>query len=224
MSDEPISLHPEGPIPSPTPPPPSPFSSPRSWMLMVPVIFGTAMLACGGAWLVAVRTTSGVAHGPQVNVTFDSACAAPIIDERLAEYGFPGTWDGPVLHLTLTGAPGEEAVPAALAAPGHLVLEVEGKPVPYTLQNGGMQLSLQGTPVALFTMSKELPDAGLTATLDGTQLEIESVNGNELMLAARAENSTAALRIATDRVVQIKHPLPCVVKVLSVEPVVTSGG
>lgn len=218
MSDAPIPLHPpesgpDGPGPAG---PPSPFSSPRSWMLMVPVIFGSMLLLSGLGWFVAVRNTAGVANGPKVDVTFDSTCAAVVIGDRLAEYGLPGTWEGPVLHLTLAGTPGEDAVPAALAAPGKLALVSDGAEVPFEVLNAAFSISLQGAPVAIFTMKKDLPAGDLHATLDGAEMEIESVNGNELMLASRAETSVEAVRNATDWFVQVKHPLPCDVRVLSV--------
>ncbi|GDX78234.1 hypothetical protein LBMAG42_00450 [Deltaproteobacteria bacterium] len=203
----------------PGPPAPrSPFSDPRAWMLLVPVVFGTGMILAGGAWLIAVRGTSGAASGATVTVTFDSACAADTMRDRLLDYGIPGEWQGADLTLTLPGMPGDDLVPAALTAPGKLELAADGAPVPYTLIEGGVQINITGTPVSLFTMKKDLPQTGLSAKLDGVEVEVESVNGNELMLAARGKDSTEALRFATDRVVQVRHPLPCAVSVLDVKP------
>ncbi len=187
-------------------------------MLLVPVVFGTGMILAAGSWYIAVQGTSGTAAGARVTATFDSACAADTIHDRLLDYGLPGEWSGADLTLTLPGMPGDELVPAALAAPGRLELSAEGAPVPYTLIEGGVQINITGTAVSLFTMKKDLPQTGLTATLDGVAVEVESVNGNELMLSARGKDSTEALRYATDRVVQVRHPLPCVVRVLSVKP------
>lgn len=201
--------------------PPGPgtgFTDPRAWMLLVPVVFGSAMMLAGGAWLFTVRGTSGVASGARVTMVVDSTCAVDTITDRLADYGLPGEWKGPELTLTLPGVQGDDLVPAALSAGGRLDLFAEGAAVPFTVIEGGVQINVTGTPVSLFTMKADLPQIGLTATLDGEPVEVESVNGNELMLAARGQNSIEALRFATDRVVQVRHPLPCAVGVLGVRP------
>lgn len=199
--------------------PPGPgtgFTDPRAWMLLVPVVFGSGMMLAGAAWFFTVRGTAGVASGARVTMTVDSVCAVDTLTDRLADYGLPGEWKGAELTLTLPGVQGDDLVPAALAAGGRLELFAAGASVPFTLIEGGVQINVTGTPVSLFTMKADLPQIGLTATLDGAAVEVESVNGNELMLAARGLHSTEALRYATDRVVQVRHPLPCAVKVLGV--------
>jgi hypothetical protein len=46
--------------------------------------------------------------------------------------------------------------------------------------------------------------------LDGQKVELEnSDSGVELQIPARAADSRSALRLATDRVVALRHPLPC---------------
>lgn len=194
------------------------WRSQHAWMLAVPVAIGSAMLLGGVAWVVTVFGTDGVARGPQVDVVVSDTCATAEIDARLAEYGLPGTWTGATLRLTLPGARGDEAVPAALAAPGKLEMTFEGKPLEARLLNAGVQIDTGGTPVSLYTFDTAIP-AGVVVTLDGAAMTVASANGNELMLAAYAGHSTDALRLATDRVVQVRHPLPCEPQIVSVTPV-----
>ena len=189
---------------------------PRAAMLLVPVLFGGGMLLAGLSWVVAILTTSGSASGEVVDVRFSSECAAAAISDRLAAYGLPGAWRGDTLRLTLPGTPGDEAVPAALAARGRLAVVVRGEVQSVRVEQAGVQISLTGTPVSLFTLDAELVEAGLVVTIDGAVQEIESVNSRELMLAARGADSTEALRTAADRVTQVLHPLPCDVQVVSV--------
>lgn len=180
----------------------------RAAILAVPVLFGGGMIGAGMAWWLAVSTTSGTARGETVTLALDTDCARVALDNRLADYGLPATWDGQRLRVTLPGTPGDDAVPAAILAPGRLELRDGDAVVDARLRNAGVQVSFSGAAVSLFTFDRALPTT-LTATLDGTPLEVESVNGHELMVAARAGTSTEALRIATDRVVQARWPLPC---------------
>jgi hypothetical protein len=165
-----------------------------------------------------VLNTSGAARGDAVDVTFSSDCAAAAITARIDAYGLPGRWEGSTLRLTLAGTPGDEAVPAALAAPGKLVLRAAGADLPVVVERGGVQISFTGTAVSLFTFDAELPETGLSVMLDGAPMEVESVNSRELMIAARGVDSTEALRVAADRVTQVLHPLPCAVSVVAVAP------
>lgn len=202
------------------PPPAAPAGrDPRAAMLLVPVVFGVGMLGAAVAWLLTVMNTSGSAAGPTVDVRFSSDCAASAISARLEDYGLPGTWSGSTLRLTLAGTPGDEGVPAALAVPGKLLVTLDGVPQTVAIQNGGVQLSLTGVPVSLFTLDIELPERGLAVAIDGVAQDIESVNSREVMLAARGATSTEVLRLAADRVTQVRHPLPCEVQVLEVVPV-----
>ncbi len=191
---------------------------PRSAMLLVPVVFGGGMLLAAVAWLVTVMNTSGAAKGASVDVEFSSDCAAAAISDRIAAYGLPGSWTGSTLRLQLAGAPGDEAVPAALAAPGAFAASAGGAPLRVAVERGGVQLSLTGSAVSLFTLDAELPEEGLVVTIDGVPQEVESVNSRELMLSARGADSIEALRVAADRVTQVLHPLPCRVTVLGVRP------
>ena len=170
------------------------------------------MLA-GAGFLVASQTTQGAAAGDPIAITFSSECAKSQIAARLADFGLLSSWNGRVLTTQLPGTPGDGALPEALARRGDLVLANAGVDSGLHVQNAGVQVSLQGSAVSLFTLDGNLTDEGATATLDGEPLDIESVNGNELQVAARGATSTDALRVATDRIVQVRHPLPCDVHV-----------
>jgi hypothetical protein len=182
------------------------------------VLIGTGMLIAGVAFLLATRFTTGEAQGEHVAITFDSDCGREAIEARLLDYGLESDWAGSTLATQLPGMPGDEGVPAALATRGELVVKVDGAPTPVRVLNAGVQVSLSGTAVSLLVLETALPSRGVTAFLDGAPLEIEAVNGEELQIAARGADSTAALRAATDRVVQIRHPLPCAVTVAEVHP------
>ena len=175
------------------------------------------MLLAGAGFLVASRSTTGEARGPSVRITFSSECARAAVDQRLANYGLPATWEGAVLTTQLPGTPGDGALPETLARTGHFSIQVEGRPAGVRVQNAGVQVSLQGGAVSLFTLDGNLPERGVVATLDGEPLEIESINGNELQISARGATSTDALRVATDRVVQVRYPLPCDTRVVFTE-------
>lgn len=190
----------------------------RFWMLAVPIAVGALLLLGGVGWVGAVFTTGGTAGGKQVDVVYSDACAAAAIDARLAEYGLPGAWSGTTLRLTLPGSAADAELPAALAAPGVLVMTVDGKPLEAVLQNAGVQIDTQGVPVSLYTFDTAIPEA-VVVTLDGAPMSVQSANGNELMLGAWSRQAVDGLRIATDRVVQVRHPLPCAPQVVSVTPV-----
>ncbi len=183
----------------------------RAAILAVPVLFGAGMIGAGLAWWIAVTHTAGTASGETITLLLTDDCGRVALDNRLADYGLPATWNGLELAVTLPGTPGDDAVPAALLAPGRLELADDAGPVEARLLNAGVQVSFSGAAASVFTFDQSLPEA-TRATLDGTALEVESVTANELVVAARGASSTEALRVATDRVVQVRWPLPCAVR------------
>lgn len=180
----------------------------RAAILTVPVVFGSAMILAAGGWFLAVQNTSGVARGAPLDIVVPAECNRVAIESRLADYGLPYSWNGETLTVTLAGTPGDEHFAAALLAPGKLVLVSGAEPVVARVTNAGVQVSFAGVAVSLFTYDKALP-TGLVATLDGVPVEVESVNGHELQIAARGATSTEALRVATDRVVAVRWPGAC---------------
>ena len=183
-------------------------------------VVGGIVLATVG-WYVRVSTFEGVATGASVRFAFQSACdaeARPVIAARLADYGVPATpaADGLAFDVTLPGAMPDEAthLPKALAAPGQLAVRIDGVATPATVTNVGMQLAFSGSPITLLMLNESLPERGVTASLDGVEVDIEEVTGPELQIAARAGDSREAIRIASDRAVQLRHPLPCAVTVV----------
>lgn len=186
----------------------------RAWLLAAPIVVGGGMLLAGAGFLLVSRTTSGQASGAPIAITFESDCAKPAINARLADFGLPSSWSGAVLTTQLPGSPGDGALPESLARRGQLKMLVNGVDSGLNVVNGGVQVSLQGGAVSLFTLDGNLPELGVVVSLDGEPLEIESINGNELQISARGVTSTDALRIATDRVVQVRYPLPCDTRVV----------
>lgn len=190
----------------------------RGWLLGAPILMGGGMLLAGAAFLVASQTTSGSASGAPIRISFDSDCAKSQISARLSDFGLPQAWDGAVLTTQLPGTPGDSALPETLARKGALSILVNGVPAGLSVKSAGVQVSFQGAAVSLFVLDGNLPDEGVLVSLDGEPLEIEAINENELQIAARGATSTDALRVATDRVVQIRHPLPCDARVVFTEP------
>lgn len=189
----------------------------RGLVVLVPIVTGAGMILAAVAWFGAIRL-GGKADGPRVRVVLDSTCAAAAISDRASDLGLDPVADGPAVLLSLPGLPDDrEHLPGVLAAPGRLELFVDGAPRPAQVRNVGVQIALSGAPVTLLTTDQALPAQGVTARLDGVEIPVESVNGGELMLAAVAATPQEALRVATDRVVAIRHPLPCAAAVTAVE-------
>ncbi len=197
-------------------------------MAAVITIVGGIVVATVG-WYIRVTTYEGQATGERVRITLASACdaeARPVLAARLADYGMPATpADGLAFDVTLPGVlPDERAhVPTALVAPGKLEVQVDGAPRPVTVSQVGMQLAFTGVPITLLMLNESLPEKGVTATIDGQPVDVEEVTGPELQLAARAGQSTDAIRLASDRAVQIRHPLPCPVTVVEILDLGTGG-
>ncbi|MDP2306232.1 MAG: hypothetical protein Q8P18_09425 [Pseudomonadota bacterium] len=187
-------------------------------------VAGGLVLATVG-WYATVRGTSGEARGVRARVSFTSTCdaeARPVILARLAEYGLPAQpapdTGGLAFDVTMPGLPDDLAhVPAALAAPGTLEVRVDGAIRPVVIQDLGVQLAFSGTPVTLLLLEEALPERGVEVWIDGKPADVEEVTGVELQIAARAAQSTDALRLATDRAVALRHPLPCVVTAIGAE-------
>lgn len=181
----------------------------RAVVLAIPILFGGGMIAAGVAWIVTVQLTDGAAKGEPIALELSSDCANTAIAARLAEWGLPANWEGTHLRIVGPGMPDDrEHMRSAIVAPGVFTLSHEGQPVPAKVRHAGVQMSLQGQPVSLLTLEAAPPNA-VEARLDGELLEIESINGGEVQIRALAESSEAAMRLAADRVVWIRYPLPC---------------
>ena len=191
-------------------------------MFMGPVLVGGGLVAATIGWYVKVQDTAGEAVGAPFPVRFAADCAEARdpLEARMKDLGVVAAPDpsapAGTFGYTLRG-PGKDDdathLPAMLATPGKLVLTKNGTALELRPRDIGMQLAFSGTPVTLMVFPEPLPPEGLTVTLDGRPVEVESLSGVELQLASRAGDSRTALRTATERVVQIRHPLPCPVRV-----------
>lgn len=195
------------------------MASRGSWLLLVPVAAGAGLLLAAIGWWLAVQA-GGEARGGWARVDFAADCGAAaqgVLAERLDDYGLEHeVVEAPLgFELRLPGLPDDlEHLPRALAARGELVLTVGGEPRPARVRNVGVQLGLQGNPVTLLTLEDALPATGVEARLDGEPLVISSINGGELQIDARGDTPREALRVASDRAVQLRHPMPCAVRVV----------
>ena len=186
------------------------------------MVIGLGILIAGVAWIVAVQSTSGQATGERVRMKFTSACGQDFqtaMLARLLDYGLDADFepDGTLL-MTMPGMPDDrEHMPIALTRPGRFEVWRNGEKTLAHFQEAGVQISFQGTATTIITVDTHLDPDGTEVRIDGMPIPAE-INDNELQLAISEETSQAALRQATDRAVQIRHPLPCDVQVASIEP------
>lgn len=198
-------------------------------VLSVPILLGIGMLAAGIGLFVAIQI-GGKAEGETVRYTFGSTCtleARPVLLERITELGLPVQAFGAGLdfQVQLPGVSDDERehVPRALVRPGTFAVFVDGKPFPAAIRHAGFQLSLQtGTAVTLVTLNQAPAETGLEVRIDGVPVDVESVNGGELMVTTAETEPQRAIREAAERAVAIRHPLPCEVVLIRTEHI--AGG
>jgi len=190
-----------------------------SWLLAIPFTFLVVLIGAVLALVFAIWR-GGTARGEVATLAFSPECPAGMqaVRDRVTAYGLPVQAEaGDRLTVQLPGQPDDLThMPAALTAPGRLELRAAGEVVPARVRDAGFQISIHGEPVTLVTVDVSLPD-GVSATLDGQAVAVAATNGEEIQFEARAATSTEAVRLATDRAVQVRLPLPCAVGV-RVEP------
>ncbi len=181
---------------------------PRAAILGVPILMGVLVVGSGVAWLVAIQFTDGKPRGERVQTMITAPCdVLPALTARLDDFGLDPAPIPGGLEFSLPGLPDDMThMRETLTSPG--VLTVDG--VAVVPNHAGVQISLQGGAVTLLTLDAAVAESPKVA-LDGEALEVVEANGGELQLAAWAENSSDALRTATDRAVAMRHPLPCTV-------------
>ncbi len=186
-----------------------------SWILALPFGLLLLLILAAVGWFVAVRV-GGEARGDRARMTFTPACPAGMqaVRDRLEAYGLPVEEEvsGNVLVVRMPGMTDDLThMPAVLTAPGVFALSVGGTPVPARVRHVGVQMALSGQPVTLLTLDVDVPDGVVAVTVDGASVPVEAVNGGEVQLTATAEDGPRALRLASDRSVQLRYPLPCTV-------------
>lgn len=198
-------------------------------VLSVPILMGVGMFAAGIGLFVAIQI-GGKAIGETVRYTFGSTCelqARPVLLTRIQELGLPVQAFGAGLDLQvqLPGVADDERehVPRAVTRMGTFEVLVDGKPFPAAIRHAGFQLSLQtGAATTLVNLNQAPPAGALEVRIDGVPVDVESVNGGELMLTTTEQEPQRAIREATERAVAIRHPLPCEVVLTRTEHV--AGG
>lgn len=184
--------------------------------MAAPILAGMVLVGATVGWYVTVQGTAGTGKGGLARLRFDAACVAearPVLMSRLTDLGLePQAEDGLTFVVRTPGLADDlEHLPKALARPGTLEVAVHGEPKPVVIDNVGVQLAFSGTPVTLVLLKDAVSEEGLTVKVDGQPVELESASGLELLIAARGQSSTDALRLATDRAVALRHPLPCAI-------------
>lgn len=182
--------------------------------MAAPILAGLLLVGATVGWYLTVQGTEGQGKGGLARLRFDAACVAearPALMSRLTDLGLePKAEDALSFVVRTPGLPDDlEHLPKALVRPGTLEVAVHGEPKAVTIDNVGVQLAFSGTPVTLVLLKDAVSEEGLTVKVDGEPVELESASGLELLIAARGQSSTDALRLATDRAVALRYPLPC---------------
>ncbi len=178
----------------------------RALIFAAPIALGAAIVGSGLAWLLAIQFTTGEARGARVHLGVTASCdVVPTLRARLDDFGLSPSVSAGGLDFTLPGLEDDRAhMSTVLAAIGQLAVDGQTlKP-----NHAGVQISLQGGAVTLLTLDVA-PKDNASVLLDNQVMEVVQQNGGELQLAAWADNSSDALRTATDRAVILRYPLPC---------------
>ncbi len=180
----------------------------RAVIFAAPIAVGVAIVGSGLAWLLAIQFTTREARGARVHLDVTAACdVVPTLRARLDDFGLAPSVSAGGIDFTLPGLEDDRAhMSAVLAEVGQLA--VDGQTL--VPNHAGVQISLQGGAVTLLTLDVA-PKDNAAVLLDNRVMEVVQQNGGELQIAAWADNSSDALRTATDRAVILRHPLPCAV-------------
>lgn len=188
-------------------------------LLAMPLLMGLGLMIGFVTWMFAIQGEGRAPTGGVATFTIAGTCAAaaqPILTARLDALGLPGsispgpTPDTLAARVTTPGLPDDLThLPQTLTRPGQLLVRLPDGKTLSTFKDIGFQLAFSGTPVSLLLLDQDLPANGVTAQIDGVDIQVEGVNGPELQLASYATTSEDAVREAADRVVILRHPLPC---------------
>lgn len=193
-----------------------------SWFLVIPILTGLGLIGSGAAWWIAVQQ-GGTATGAWARLQFQTTCpieTRAAMAARLADYGLENRFlsEDVVLEVQTPGSPDDlEHLPRALARPGQFEVWRNGTLHTTRFKDAGMQLTFTGVAVTLVNLDESIDPDGVEVRIDGAPVELEGINGPELQISTPAKTSHEALREATDRVVAIRHPIPCVVEVVKAE-------
>ena len=185
------------------------------FFVAAPIAMGGGLVIATIGWFAVVSGTAGTARGARVAFAVEADCAeaADVLRARAQMLGLEPEIADARLSLAMPGMPDDAThLPVALAQPGLLEIAVDGAPRRAAVREVGVQVAFSGAPVTLVMLEDALPERGVTVTIDGAPADVEEVTGSELQIAARAGQSREALRIASDRAMALRHPLPCAVR------------
>lgn len=192
----------------------------------MPIVLGVLLLLAGVGLFAAIQM-GFTATGARVRYQWRSACdaeARPVLFARLEELGLPATPFGAGLDMQVQ-LPGKfedekDHVGQMLTRRGRLEVFADGKLVTDRFRDVAFQLSLtNGVAITLLNLEVEPPVEGTTVRIDGVEMLVNSITGGELQLATTEEDPQRAVREATDRVVVLRHPLPCDIQLVRAEVV-----
>lgn len=192
----------------------------------MPVLLGVFLLLAGVGLFAAIQM-GFTATGARVRYQWRSACdaaAKPVLFARLEELGLPATPFGAGLDVQVQ-LPGKfedekDHLGQMLARRGKLEVYADGKLVTDHFKDVAFQLSLtNGVAVTLLNLDVEPPVEGTSVRIDGMEVLVNSITDGEVQLATTEEDPQRAVREATDRVVVLRHPLPCDLQLVRAEVV-----
>lgn len=204
----------------------APRSTGSALFTAMPIVLGVFLLLAGVGLFVAIQM-GFTATGARVRYQWRSACdaeARPVIFARLEELGLPATPFGAGLDVQVQ-LPGKfedekDHVGQMLARRGRLEVYADGKLVTDRFKEAAFQLSLtNGVAVTLLNLDVEPPVEGTSVRIDGQDILVNSITDGEVQLATTEEDPQRAVREATDRVVVLRHPLPCDIQLVRAEVV-----
>lgn len=194
----------------------------------MPVVLGVFLLLAGVGLFVAIQM-GFTATGARVRYQWRSACdaeARPVLFARLEELGLPATPFGAGLDVQVQ-LPGKfedekDHLGQMLARRGKLEVYADGQLVADHFKDVAFQLSLtNGVAVTLLNLDVEPPADRTSVRVDGIEVLVNSITDGEVQLATTEEDPQRAVREATDRVVVLRHPLPCDLQLVRAEVVET---
>jgi hypothetical protein len=193
-----------------------------SAFLSLPILLGLGMMIAGGLLFFAIQVGFDP-EGGVIRYTWRSQCDAQAkvaLAARLQDLGLPHTAYGAGLDFQVT-LPGKfedemDHIGRLLTRPGTFAVYADGKLLTDRFKDAAFQLSLtNGVAVSLVTLDIEPPADRTEVWIDNERVPVNAITGGELQVATDETRPELAIREATDRVVVIRHPLPCSVQLVS---------
>lgn len=215
-------------------------SLPTATRLLLAIPLGISAVALAGALWFVFQDEGRIALGDRVTLHFQSACpeAAAVVQERadligLGQPALVAETGGFALTATLPGLPDDRtAIPALLAKPGRLTLQVGGREIADGTDISGASVALDagGNPYARLDLNPLAATALREAIAAGGALDLrldeavllhqdpaEAPAKDQMSIYPPDGEAQARMRAATDwTILLVSGALPCEVSAASV--------